>query len=162
MSRVYRWGISGSCRRLLAITLSVPLAARHATVAQDADFVCSIHYPRDDWRSSRDSPDDSKELRNKTKGPSRRFAGPTPLWRAAWCSRSATKEATPTVIWAIDIVSEAPSVGSSFVSTPRGARSDRRLLRLKISVAIFCGKLSSLSRISEDAGGCEGRGSKHC
>ena len=126
-----------------------------------ADFVCSIHYPRDDWRSSRDSPDDSKELRNKTKGPSRRFAGPTPLWCAAWCSRSATNEATPTVIWAIDIVSEAPSARSSFVSTPRGARSDRRLLPLEIMVAIFCGKLSSLSRISEDAGGREGRGSKH-
>ena len=63
---------------------------------------------------------------------SRARAGTMSSWRAAWNSRSAPNEATPSWIRALDIVSETALCWSSFDCTPRGARSDRRLLPLEI------------------------------
>ena len=63
---------------------------------------------------------------------SRARAGTMSSWRAAWNSRSAPNEATPSWIRALDIVSETALCWSSFDCTPRGARSDRQLLPLEI------------------------------
>ena len=63
---------------------------------------------------------------------SRARAGTMSSWRAGWCSRSAPNEPDPAEIQALPVVSEETTVRIKFVCTPRGARSDRRLLPLEI------------------------------